>query len=69
MGRFYPSLHGFDILEDVDRSILRRKYLNYFERPCSGRYGEENVWRHERINLVYLMTNKFSFGQIMFQGG
>ena len=48
MGRFYLSLHG--VLEML--ILIYRKYLHYFERPCS--HG------------MCICDQQFSFGRIMF---
>ena len=57
MGRFYLSLHG--VLEML--ILIYRKYLHYFERPCS--HGM--AMKHERI-ILCICDQQVSFGQIMF---
>ena len=43
---------------------IYRKYLNYFERPCSHGMAMK-TWRHERI-IFCICDQQVSFGQIMF---
>ena len=57
MGRFYLSLHG--VLEML--IFIYRKYLHYFERPCS--HGM--AMKHERI-ILCICDQQVSFGRIMF---
>ena len=43
---------------------IYRKYLHYFERPCSHGMTKK-TWRHERI-ILCICDQQASFGQIMF---
>ena len=43
---------------------IYRKYLHYFERPCSHGMAKK-TWRHERI-ILCICDQQVSFGQIMF---
>ena len=43
---------------------IYRKYLHYFERPCSQGMAKK-TWRHERI-ILCICDQQVSFGQIMF---
>ena len=42
---------------------IYRKYLHYFERPCSHGMAKK-TWRHERI-ILCICDQQVSFGQIM----
>ena len=43
---------------------IYRKYLHYFERPCSQGMAKK-TWRHERV-ILCICDQQVSLGQIMF---
>ena len=43
---------------------IYRKYMHYFERPCSHGLAKK-TWRHERI-ILCICDQQVSFGQILF---
>ena len=43
---------------------IYRKYLHYFERPCSQGMAKK-TWHHERI-ILCICNHQVSFGQTMF---
>ena len=63
MGMFNLSLTSWFCILEMFISIYR-KYLHYFERPCSHGMVKK-TWRHERI-ILCICDQQVSFGQIMF---